>query len=107
MGGGLQKSGRCSPVSPCLCVEEVVESAHLAGCDGEAGQFAVRHDPLDQPVQTSVGLFPNLVGGAPKDDDGVSYRAVEELGHFPGHPEDAGVGYDPQAGVVPYVSLET
>lgn len=31
---------------------------------------------------------------------------MEELRHFPGHPEDAGVGYDPQAGVVPYVGLK-
>lgn len=106
VGGCSQKNGRCSPVSPCLRVEEVVKSAHLAGCDGETGQFAVCHDPLDQPVQTSVGLFPNLVGGAPEDDDGVSNRTVEELGHFPGHPEDAGVGYDSQVGVVPYIGLE-
>lgn len=87
-------------------MEQVVKSAHLAGCDGEAGQFAVRHDPLDQPEQTSVGLFPDLVGGSPEDNDGVSNCVVEELGHFPSHPEDAGVGYDPQAGAVPYVGLE-
>lgn len=87
-------------------MEQVVKSAHLAGRDGETGHFAVRHDSLDQPEQTSVGLFPDLVGGSPEDDDGVSNCAVEELGHFPGHPEDAGVGYDPQAGAVPYVGLE-
>lgn len=103
--GGLFTEKR-SPVQPCLRVEQVVKSAHLAGCDGEAGQFAVGHDPLDQPEQTSVGLFPHLVGGSPEDDDGVSNRAVEELGHLPGHPEDAGVGYDPQAGAVPHVGLE-
>lgn len=98
--------GGCSPVSPCLGVEKVVKSAHLAGCDGETGQFAVRHDPLNQPVQTSVGLFPNLVRRSPEDDDRASDRAMEELRQFPGHPEDAGVGYDPQAGMVPYVGLE-
>lgn len=104
--GMFPEKRRRSPVSPCLCVEQVVKSAHLAGCDGEAGEFAIRHDLLEQPEQTSVCLFPNLVGGSPEDDDGVSDCAVEELGHFPGHPEDAGVGYDPQAGVVPYVGLE-
>lgn len=87
-------------------MEQVVKPAHLAGSDGETGQLAAPHDPLDQPEQTSVGLFPDFVGGSPEDDDGVSDCAVEELGHFPGHPEDAGVGYDPQAGVVPYVGLE-
>lgn len=102
----LQKNGGRSPVSPCLSVEEVIKSAHLAGCDGETGQFAVGHDPLDQPVQTSIGLFPDLVRGSPEDDHGVSNCVVEELRHFPGHPEDAGVGYDPQAGVVPHVGLE-
>lgn len=86
-------------------MEQVVESAHLAGSDGETGQLAAAHD-LDQPEQTSVGLFPDLVGGPPEDDDGVPDGVVEELGHFPGHPEDAGVGDDPQAGAVPYVGLE-
>lgn len=101
-----QPGVRFLPVSPRLRVEQVVKPAHLAGSDGETGELAAPHDPLDQPEQTSVGLFPDLVGGSPEDDDGVSDCAVEELGHFPGHPEDAGVGYDPQAGVVPYVGLE-
>lgn len=31
---------------------------------------------------------------------------LKELVYLPGHPEHAGVGYDPESGVVTYISLE-
>ena len=100
------KCDKYSPISPRLPVKQIVEPAHLAGCDAEAGQVAVGHaDSLDQPVQRPFGFLPDLVRGSPEDDHGVAVRPAQELFGPPDHPEHAGVGHDPQRGLVPHVSL--
>lgn len=58
-----------SPISPRLPVKQTVKSAHLVGCNTETRQVAVGHaDSLEQPVQGSFGLLPNLAWGSPEDD---------------------------------------
>lgn len=93
-------------IPPGLPVKQAVKPAHLAGCDAEAGHVAVGHaDSLDQPVQRAFGLLPDLARGSPEDDHGVAVRPLEELAGPPDHPEHAGVGHDPQRGLVPHVGL--
>lgn len=99
-------SPNCSPVSSGFPVKQTVVLAHLAGWDGEARQVAVGHaDPLDQSVQGSFSILPDLVRRSPEDDHRVVICPVQELVWFPDHPEHTGVGNDPQRGVVTYVSL--
>lgn len=87
-------------------MKQIVKSAHLAGCDTETRQVAVGHaDSLDQSVQRSFGLLPDLVRGPPEDDHRVAVCPVQELIRPPDHPEHTRVGYDPQRGLVPHISL--
>lgn len=77
---------------------------HLAWRDAEKRQVGVGHaDSLDQSVQGSLRLLPNLIWGSPENDCRVAVCLVKELIRSPDHPEHACVGHDPQSGAVPDV----
>lgn len=89
---------RFLPISSCFSVKQIVKSAHLARRDTETRQVAVGHaESLDQPVQGSFRLLPNLVWGSPEDDHRVAVCAGDELIGPSDHPEHTGVSYDPQS----------
>lgn len=87
-------------------MKQAVELPHLARCDAEKSEVGVAHaDSLDQPVQSSFRVLPDLVRGSPEDDHGVAVGAVQELVGPSDDPEHAGVGHHPQSRPAPYVRL--
>ena len=89
-------------------MKQTVKSAHLARRDAETRHVAVGHaDSLDQSVQGSFGVLPNLIGRSPEDDHGVAVCVPQELVRSPHHPEHTGVSYDPQRGPIAHVGLIT
>lgn len=58
-------------------MKQAVKSAHLAGRDAETGQVTGGHaHSLDQSVQGSLGILPNLVWRPPEDDHRVAVCAM-------------------------------
>lgn len=87
-------------------MKQSIKSAHLTRGDAETRQVTVGHaDSVDQSVQGSLGILPNLIWGSPEDDDRIAVTAVKELVRPSDHPEHTGVGYDPQRGPIPYVGV--
>lgn len=98
--------GSDSPIPSRLSVKQAIKSAHLAWCDTKARQVCVCHaDSLNQSVQSSFGIFPNLVRWSPENYHGVAVRTMQELIRPADHPENTGVSYHPQRGSVPYISV--
>lgn len=95
-------------VSSRLSVKQIIKFAHVVGGDAEKRQVAVGHaDSLDQSVQSSFSILPNLIWGPPEDDGGVAVCLVQELIRSSYNPEHASMRYDPQRGPVPDIGLKT